>query len=71
MERRQKFKGTCPISNDPPPPSLLEGRILFLINISLKPVLRLGVTIMKNCFIKKGYQGIMKIFYILSDFLLA
>ena len=38
------------------------------MNISVEPVLRLGVTIKKDCFNKKVFQDMLNIFYILSEF---
>ena len=38
----------------------------FYIDISLEPVPRLGVTIQKFSLIKKGFQGLLNVLYILS-----
>ena len=74
VKKQQFFKGTCPLSSDTPPPQYsLRGQkrkkkifFSFFINISIEPVLRLGVTRQKKCF-----QGMLNIYYILSEIFLV
>ena len=54
--------------SDPPLSPLREQKFVFFFNISLENVLRQRVTIQKNCFHKKVFQGMLNIFNILSDF---
>ena len=71
--KESTFQGTCPHKLYPQPLSSLRGKNVkvffspFFINISLKPVLRLGVTIQKNCSNKKYFQVMPNIFYILAE----
>ena len=40
-----------------PPHPLPDFFSFFFIDILLEPILRLGVTIKKNCYNKKGFSG--------------
>ena len=70
-KRNSTFKGTC---SDPPPLSPLSKKekiylffSSFFINISLEPVLRLGVTIQTFFFNNKGFSGPTEYIYVLSQ----